>query len=117
MKSYAMRPMRRSLLALSMLLACSACTNEVETAVKAKLNDPDSAQFSEISTKDGVTCGLVNAKNKFGGYVGRRAFIYAGGKVHFQDSEGFNSFGYEACTMTALSAAIQATHEEITQER
>jgi hypothetical protein len=37
-----------------------------------KLTDPTSAQIRKLarSTKDGIVCGEVNAKNKFGGYVG-----------------------------------------------
>jgi hypothetical protein len=37
-----------------------------------KLADPTSAQIRKLarSTKDGIICGEVNAKNGFGGYVG-----------------------------------------------
>jgi hypothetical protein len=37
-----------------------------------KLTDPTSAQIRKLarSTKDGIVCGEVNAKNGFGGYVG-----------------------------------------------
>lgn len=48
----------------------------------AQLRDPGSAQFSDVrvSYKAGgpVVCGLVNAKNAFGGYTGSRRFIGAG---------------------------------------
>lgn len=48
-------------------------------AVKASLKDPDSAQFSSMTifkNAGGITvCGLVNAKNGFGGYSGRTPFI------------------------------------------
>ena len=51
----------------------------VESGVKAKFNDPDSARFSDlriIRAQDGVhVCGLVNAKNGFGGY-GQPALFY-----------------------------------------
>lgn len=40
--------------------------------------DPGSAQFRDLVLTDGggVVCGFVNAKNKFGGYVGFRPFDY-----------------------------------------
>jgi hypothetical protein len=52
----------------------------VETAVRGALKDPDSARFGvlrgagEPKGKGLVVCGLVNAKNSFGGYVGSRPF-------------------------------------------
>lgn len=50
-----------------------------EKYVKAKLKDPDSAQFQNqfIGTKD-AACGEVNAKNSFGGYIGFKRYISAG---------------------------------------
>jgi len=52
-------------------------------AVRAKLKDPDSAQFRNVRFhrgKDGVpmTCGEVNSKNSFGGYGGFQKFVSAG---------------------------------------
>jgi hypothetical protein len=44
--------------------------------VKAKLKDPDSAQFKGIKRMDdGNYCGWVNAKNGFGGYTGFGVFF------------------------------------------
>lgn len=44
--------------------------------VKAKLKDPDSAQFRDIKRmRDGNLCGWVNAKNSFGGYAGFAVFF------------------------------------------
>ena len=53
-------------------------TNKVKDAVRAVLLDPDSAKFSDIRKghRDGVWCGLVNAKNKMGGYAGNKTFAY-----------------------------------------
>jgi len=45
-------------------------------ALKAKLRDPDSAKFSLDLFKPGAVCGLVNAKNGFGGYTGPEAWLY-----------------------------------------
>lgn len=53
----------------------------VEKAVKATLKDPDSAQFKHtklVLSSDGVVdpyCGMVNAKNSFGGYSGYSVFF------------------------------------------
>ena len=46
-----------------------------EAAVSRNLLDPSSARFSEVRIVAGpggtsLVCGMVNAKNKFGGYVG-----------------------------------------------
>lgn len=69
----------------------------VETALKAMLKDPDSAQFTWgpgfvngsyhpvfAKKKDGwLICGTVNARNSFGGYTGQYAAVgvIAGGTV------------------------------------
>jgi hypothetical protein len=58
---------------------------EAQAQLKEKaahdLIDPDSAQFRNVrfvGTVDKPTmCGEINAKNRFGGYVGFRAFMYA----------------------------------------
>jgi hypothetical protein len=53
-----------------------------KAVVQANIYDPDSAQFRDlivIGTSDSTkrtVCGKVNAKNKFGGYVGYASFIY-----------------------------------------
>lgn len=45
-------------------------------ALKGRLKDPDSAKISNVKVSaDGKTvCGLVNAKNGFGGYTGDSVF-------------------------------------------
>ena len=47
--------------------------------IKARLRDPESARFTDVvvSRRSGspVVCGYVNAKNGFGGYVGKEPFI------------------------------------------
>jgi hypothetical protein len=54
-----------------------------QMAVEAQLRDPKSAEWGTIVVreKDGITsvCGMVNAKNGFGGYAGERPFVYSGG--------------------------------------
>lgn len=63
--------------------AAYACLNwwpahQAQSAVKARLNDPDSAQFAGMRhfIKTGATCGAVNAKNMMGGYTGLRRFTF-----------------------------------------
>lgn len=52
-----------------------------EASVSSALKDPQSAQFTDVHIFDGpMICGMVNAKNSFGGYVGpRRFFVYMTG--------------------------------------
>lgn len=49
----------------------------VKEAVKRKLIDPESAQFFDVKLfrSSGQGCGYVNARNKMGGYVGRKRFV------------------------------------------
>lgn len=49
----------------------------VEDKVKANLIDPSSAQFKSVVFYDSTkgACGLVNSKNKLGGYVGFKRFV------------------------------------------
>jgi len=61
--------------------------NRAINDVRERLKDPDSAKFREVhyNRNNGVACGLVNAKNSMGGYVGDRRFIVrAGGYVELE---------------------------------
>lgn len=72
-----------SLIFLLVLASCNFSSNDSEklekmkSLVKETLIDGESAQFSELKyyklTNHG--CGNVNAKNKLGGYVGKKKFI------------------------------------------
>ncbi len=67
-------------------------TRESQRAVEAVLKDSDSAKF-----KDQIyNCGLVNAKNAFGAYVGFKRYVVAHGTVFL---EGTNA---NASEMTEL---------------
>lgn len=50
----------------------------VERAIRQRLKDPNSAMFNSIGGfgKSGVitVCGMVNARNSFGGYTGDQLF-------------------------------------------
>lgn len=62
------------------VLLLSACGphGEAQKAIKGLLNDPDSAKFSAMAdgSSKGDVCGMVNAKNRMGGYVGDTPFFY-----------------------------------------
>ena len=57
-----------------------------EATVRLVLRDPNSAVFGPAySYKNGtIVCGLVNARNGFGGYTGMRGYIYKDGMIAFQ---------------------------------
>lgn len=57
--------------------------------VKALLPDPESAQFSDVTTnpRNGVTCGLVNAKNRAGGFSKTIFVLFPNGDVRMQPSD------------------------------
>lgn len=67
--------------------------------VKTMLNDPESARFEDLKVRmdKKIVCGSVNAKNKFGGYVGFRRFHFQeGGMVVLDDGKGSLAIhGYE----------------------
>lgn len=46
-----------------------------EKDVKKRLRDPASAQFSDLTVRNGVVCGQVNSRNGFGGMTGPQQFI------------------------------------------
>lgn len=60
-------------------------------AIKAKLRDPDSAQFRNVAFHSSggvpVACGEVNANNGFGGKAGYERFIAAGTSLAVLESE------------------------------
>lgn len=65
--------------------------DQAEASVRATLRDPASAVFSEqrvLGTgPDQRVCGLVNAKNGFGGYAGEQRFVSFLGAVAFVGEE------------------------------
>lgn len=85
-----------SLTLLSALPAAAdtATPQEIATAqaaISRQLADPGSAQFKittirHIGSAGAVVfCGLVNAKNQFGGYTGFRPFVLFGGDLTIND--------------------------------
>lgn len=54
--------------------------DRVKDAVREQLRDPSSAEFGEIkvvtdASGQHVACGTVNARNGYGGYVGKMPFV------------------------------------------
>ncbi|WP_441280125.1 hypothetical protein [Bradyrhizobium sp. 63_E2_N1_3] len=54
---------------------------DAKAALVRKLTDPESARYTDlfkVSTPDEgeVVCGMVNSKNRMGGYAGARGFIF-----------------------------------------
>jgi hypothetical protein len=60
--------------------------SKARTAVAHSLKDPPSARFDGVVKKAEAVCGFVNAKNSYGGYVGRTRFAYVtkGGEVFLE---------------------------------
>lgn len=73
-----------------MLAGCADPEGELKALVKGELSDPDSAQFTDVMLSSGKDCigGKVNAKNKFGGYVGPQAFFASREKVFISHDPG-----------------------------
>lgn len=71
--------------------------------LRAISKDPDSLQFrnERISTTDtSMSCGEMNGKNSFGGYVGYRRFIVSAGTVLIDDENHpkFNEAWQKFCS-------------------
>jgi hypothetical protein len=85
---------------------------QIQSGVRASLKDPDSAKFSGpmVATKksngDIHACGLVNAKNSYGGYVGDSPYIATlrDGKVIDTATKG----GDDAFWIIARNAACRS---------
>ncbi|HEY8606315.1 MAG TPA: hypothetical protein VIM12_04275 [Noviherbaspirillum sp.] len=64
-----------------------ASVEKVRNLVRASLKDPGSAIFQDVvyNEETQAGCGFVNAKNSFGGYVGRKMFFVSrNGQVEFE---------------------------------
>lgn len=69
--------------------ACADPVNDARATIIKKLRDPESARFTEVVEKPEAVCGLVNAKNQFGGYAGPRRFYYVtASKLGFIENGG-----------------------------
>ena len=69
----------------------AAWIEQGKDAVRAKLRDPDSAEFRNVKFYSGggvpLSCGEVNANNGFGGKSGYERFISGGSTITVLESE------------------------------
>ena len=68
-------------LALSITQLLTGCGDSAEKRMKQKMEslliDPASAEYRDVTVyTSGYVCGLVNAKNRMGGYTGSQRFMY-----------------------------------------
>lgn len=77
-------PMRQIWILLCLIVVgCgSDPKEEIHSAVKGKLKDPNSAVFqNDRKLSDYLYCGQVNAKNSLGGFVGYSPFVAIGARA------------------------------------
>ena len=56
--------------------------DQAKQQIESQLKDPQSAQYKQVTKfSENVVCGLVNAKNSMGGYVGFKPFVFNGPEV------------------------------------
>ena len=69
--------------ALWALLTCSLpALAGYEDVIRNILKDPESARFHEVQKfLNGNVCGYLNAKNSFGGYIGKKSFAFVSGRA------------------------------------
>lgn len=98
----------------------SQFTTLAEAAIRASLVDPDSAKFEwPNGYKQGffkpflsrrvngyVTCGLVNSRNRMGGYVGRTYFVVVEDNGAVLYSEIGNGSGGDMLSATCANATL-----------
>jgi hypothetical protein len=93
---------------VALALVCAGCDGTAERAVRDQLIDPASAEFSEVTTKGNVTCGLVNSKNRMGGYTGRQVFFVRDGNVYFErDTAEVDQSMWGACSSEVITVSTR----------
>jgi hypothetical protein len=98
---------------IGLAVLCAGCEGDAERLVRGYLVDPDSAEFSEVVTSNGVTCGLVNSKNRMGGFTGRQIFIVRDGRVLFMRDDAYAAaLGDAPCSPEALSVSVRQIYNE-----
>jgi hypothetical protein len=89
------------LIGLLMLTGCrDPLIEEAKQALLRNLDDPYSARIDEVQrcAKPNAVIGKFNEKNKYGGFVGKRTFLYVNRRI----------FTSETATSEALDAAGRA---------
>lgn len=72
---------------------------------KASLRDPEAARFRDVWAVRGqlrgveivAACGVVNAPNAFGAYVGETPFMAAASQIYTPDHPSFAGLFQEIC--------------------
>ncbi|WP_152426803.1 hypothetical protein [Paramagnetospirillum caucaseum] len=111
--------------AVIMLVACDpSVKNEKEaiSAVKKILIDPSSAQFEGLFNPDpskkpskaikldaNDVCGMVNSKNRFGGYVGATMFHYSYEDKHVLIVDGADDMSPELAEVMRQAIKFRCT--------
>jgi len=78
--------------------------------VRARLRDPDSADFRNVgfysggNTGGGAVCGEVNSRNGFGGYTGFDRFVAAGEMAFFESDTSDGRFGPDVWDQLCVKA-------------
>lgn len=94
----------------------------VKKAMDPYLFDPDSAQYRDLHPgRGGASCGMYNAKNRYGAYVGFKDFVMTGdGRIVTSNTSGgieaSSDIDYiqsylDACGTKAQIAAYRSTTE------
>lgn len=87
---------------LALLAGCSSPDRYAEKVVRIVLTDPDSAKFDGVFTSlGGDTCGLVNSKNRFGGYVGDMSFMIRGDKLWLANTDEESTLIQACCAASS----------------
>jgi len=103
--------MKKALIVSSLLMSAGSAHSQ-ESTIRSMLRDPDSARF-EQTTKfpNGNSCGIVNAKNGFGGYVGRQPWAIINGNAQMYSNSSYSTVCSHAANPEAAKAAIRANDE------
>jgi hypothetical protein len=98
--------MVRGIACALVLTVLSGCADrDAKDAVRASLTDPESARFSRITlSQDGsVACGLVNSKNRMGGYAGDTSFMVLDGQVWFAGQNESRDLAVASCCYSMVT--------------
>lgn len=97
-----------------MVGGCGLLGNPQLDDVRRQLRDGQSAQFSDVQTKDGKTCGLVNGKNLYGAYTGNKLFAVDEYGVHFgSDAMQVSTMNPGLCSHEAFMQQLNSDIAEI----
>lgn len=99
------------------LASCTGVEAQVQDQVRRALKDPESARFEYVTVTEvegvRVACGLVNAKNSMGGYVGNRPFMVKGDQVWLASTEAESTAVSVTCSMDNNQEPVSERHAAI----